>query len=128
MVTRSEAARELVAALREHEGRHGVYVIVVTPGSLWLAAEVAQQRRVPFDLFPVRAVHDTEDEQGPPVRLVGSGGVLVVDQATVAARGCSLAALAEASQAAARRSTFGPKPCRAVSRRLTRRIASPRPG
>jgi predicted phosphoribosyltransferase len=102
MVTRSEVARELVAALREHAGRHGVYVIVVAPGSLWLAAEVARQLRVPFDLFPVRTVHDAEDEQGPPVGLVGSGGVLVVDQATVAARGCSLAALAEAAQAAAR--------------------------
>jgi predicted phosphoribosyltransferase len=96
-----DIARELAAELREHEGKSGVYVIAVAPESLWLAAEVARQLRVPFDLFPIRALRGAL-EQGPPVGLVGAGGVLVIDQAAVLAQGGLPSDLAESAQVAAR--------------------------
>jgi putative phosphoribosyl transferase len=95
-----DIARELAAELREYEGRKGVYVIAIAPGSLALAADVARRLRVPFDLFPVRAVPGTRDA-GRPVGIVGSGGVLVVDQSAVTAQACSVATLAHAAQMSA---------------------------
>jgi putative phosphoribosyl transferase len=101
MVGVSGVARQLASELREHEGRRGVYVLAVAPESLRLAAEIASILRVPLDLFPVQAFQVSRD-QASPVGIVGSGGVLVVDQSAVASQACSVSAIAHAAQAAAR--------------------------
>jgi predicted phosphoribosyltransferase len=101
MVAQADIVRELAAELRAYRGRTDVYAIAIVPESLWLAAEVAQQLRVPFDVFPVRAVPGTSG-QGPPVGIVASGGVLILDRAAVAEQGYSVASLAEAAQTAGR--------------------------
>jgi putative phosphoribosyl transferase len=95
-----DIAREFAAELRQYEGRTGVCVIAIVPGSLVLAADVARRLRVPFDLFPVRAVPGPE-KPARPVGIVGSGGVLVVDQSAVAAQGCLVPTLAHAARISA---------------------------
>ena len=79
---RIEAGRALAMALEEYRGRSDVVVLGLPRGGVPVAAEVATALGAPLDVFVVRKLGVPGHEEFA-MGAIASGGVRVIDRATV---------------------------------------------
>src|SRR5690606_2676636 len=96
-----DAARGLVVELRGYARRRDVVVLAPDPDLAPLADDIARSLEAPRDLFLVWPLV-TPGAAGRQIGAVASGGVLVLDAATVRAHAISPATIATVAQARAR--------------------------
>ena len=86
---RRDAGRQLAAALSAYAARPDVLVLALPRGGVPVAAEVASALGAPLDVFLVRKLGMPGHEEFA-IGAIASGGVRVVNQATVRDYGVSL--------------------------------------
>jgi predicted phosphoribosyltransferase len=79
---RYEAGRVLADSLRDYAGRTDVIVLGLPRGGVPVAAEVARELRVPFDVFMVRKLGAPGQEE-LAMGAIASGGVVVINDEVV---------------------------------------------
>jgi putative phosphoribosyl transferase len=83
---RAEAGRLLAELLHEYAGRDDVVVLALPRGGLPVAFEVARALGAPLDVFVVRKLGVPGREE-LAMGAIASGGVIVLDEATIRALG-----------------------------------------
>jgi predicted phosphoribosyltransferase len=85
---RTEAGRELAAALREYAGREDVLVLALPRGGVPVAFEVARELDAPLDVFLVRKL-GLPSQPELAIGAIASGGVRVLNDEVVRAAAVS---------------------------------------
>jgi len=92
---RAEAGRLLAARLSHYAHRSDVIVLALPRGGVPVAAEVARRLQAPLDLFLVRKLGVPGHEE-LAMGAIGTGGVLMLNQAVVSLAGISREDIMEA--------------------------------
>jgi putative phosphoribosyl transferase len=89
---RSDAGRRLAAELTAYAQRDDVLVLAIPRGGVLVGYEVARILRVPLDVFIVRKI-GAEHIPELAVGAIASGGIQLINEATVRAVGMTPASL-----------------------------------